>query len=240
MTHAPINVKRLGTVKPILMTLLNTTLLHSTLSAGNWQSQTISEVLPLDTLSKLLDNDAAANFTAPSMPTLAMTLIAARYRLEDLLNPHSFGEAYEVVYRLFVARAMAEVLKTDSFTTISRNNRYTNTASRGRGAEPVFTFFVETLLGVVSVAAMILLYLGHRCHASGHLAVDPVSIETSIASIVTDLYLGSIATLMSMTADDGTLLVAFENLNCSSNRFLQESNTRILLQCILDLDLLDG
>jgi hypothetical protein len=106
--------------------------------------------------------------------------------------------------------------------------------------EPVFISFVEALLGVISVAAMILLYLGHKCHPSGHLVIDPVKIGTFIASIVTDLYLGSIATLMSITADDGTLLVAFENLDCSSNRFLQESNTRILLQCILDLDLLDG
>jgi hypothetical protein len=68
----------------------------------------------------------------------------------------------------------------------------------------------------------------------------PVSIGTFIASILIDFYLGSIAALMSMTADNGTLLVAFENLYCSSNCFLQESDTRILLQCELDLDLLDG
>jgi hypothetical protein len=76
MTHAPINVKRLGTITPISMTLFNTALLHFTLSAGNWQNQTRSDVLPLDTLSKLLDNDATTNFTALGMPTLAMALIA--------------------------------------------------------------------------------------------------------------------------------------------------------------------
>jgi hypothetical protein len=39
--------------------------------------------------------------------------------------------------------------------------------------EPFFIPFVEILLGVVSVTAMILPYLGHRCHASGRLVVDP-------------------------------------------------------------------
>jgi hypothetical protein len=53
------------------------------------------------------------------MPTLAMTLIAARHRLEDLQDPQSFGEAFEVVYRLSFARAMAEVLQTDFFTASS-------------------------------------------------------------------------------------------------------------------------
>jgi hypothetical protein len=107
------------------------------------------------------------------MPTLAMTLIAVRYRLEDLLNPQPFGEAYEVVYRLSFARAMAEILQTDFLTAMSRTIGIQIHQVEAVVLEPVFTSFVETLLGVVSVAAMILLYLGHRCHATGRLVVDP-------------------------------------------------------------------
>jgi hypothetical protein len=154
------------------MTLFNTTLFHSRLSAGNWQSRTRSDSLPLDTLSKFLDNDASTNVTAPDIPTLAMTLIAARHRLKDLLNPQSLGEAYEVVYRLSFARAMAEILRTDFFTAISQTIGIQAQQVDAVVLEPVFTYLVETLLGVVSVEAMILLCPGHKCHTSGRLVVD--------------------------------------------------------------------
>jgi hypothetical protein len=68
---------------------------------------------------------------------------------------------------------MAEVLQTDFFTAFCHTISIEIKQVEAVELELVFTPFVGTLLGVVSVAAMILLYLGHRCHASGLLVVDP-------------------------------------------------------------------
>ena len=175
MTGAPTNVNLIGERRPISPDLFNSTVFEDTLASGERQIQTRQDSLPGITIPRhpedLYDMDLTpAVFATPPIMTTVMS--HAKDGLPDLLDPEKLSQAYETVYRLFFACAMTEILRPD-FAAARVTAGQLHSRTEAVVLEPVFVYLVESLLGVVSLAILVLMYIGFTERSSSRLVDDP-------------------------------------------------------------------
>jgi hypothetical protein len=175
ITGKPENVSVVSTERKISAEVFNTTVFEETLASGIRLLQTRQDNLPLISLprylEKLYDTDLTPSVASPMMTTV---MSVSKDHLQELLDPEKLARAYEIVYQLFFARAMADILKPDVSTSSPR--RITGSYQTQMEAvvlEPIFTYLVEGFLAVISVAAIVLIYIGYIGQRSRALVDDP-------------------------------------------------------------------
>ncbi|KAJ4983537.1 hypothetical protein SVAN01_10953 [Stagonosporopsis vannaccii] len=208
-TNAPIEYVAQGEERQLPSELFNTSVFEETLVLGQRQALIRDNVLPGYTIPKYLeqvpDTDLTTGFRSQLPPMAAMAMMASKNRLPELLDPQALADAYLLVYQLLFARAMTDVLKTDFSAATSEVVGQRVERLEAVVLEPVFTYLVEAFLGLVSVAAIVMLGIGYLHSTRKHLVDDP----------------GSIAAVMSLVADDAPLLANFEDLDCAPVKYFQ-------------------
>ncbi|OCL06176.1 hypothetical protein AOQ84DRAFT_82899 [Glonium stellatum] len=199
----PISAVPIGPKRPLPQGMYNTSQLEWQMNSAVQRVQARGEVPGREWVSQI-ERLSGMNITqqmdGQELPYMAAFAIGAYPRpLEEYLDPAILGKSYEAAYRLIFARSMVDVLNQSFITTISRpgQRQYQTQAII---LVPAFTFLVEGLLGVVSVFAIILLYLSVT--RPRQLRSDP----------------GTIAAVMSLVADNSQLLQDFESLDCSTEQ----------------------
>jgi hypothetical protein len=174
-TGRPEKVSFIGTKRNISAEIFNTTVFEETLASGIRLLQTRQDNLPLISLPRYLetlyDTDLTPSTASPMMTTV---MSVSKDRFQDLLNAEKLARAYEVVYQLFFARAMTDILNTN-FTTATTTKIVGSRQTQMEAVtlEPIFTYLVEGLLVIISVAAIALIYLGYVGKRSRALTDDP-------------------------------------------------------------------
>ena len=112
MTGEPRNVSSIGTKRLISADLFNSTVFEDTLASGERQIQTREEALPMITIPRhledLYDTELSPSvFAAP--PILTTVMSQSKDYFQELQDPEKLGEAYELVYQVFLARAMTDI-----------------------------------------------------------------------------------------------------------------------------------
>jgi hypothetical protein len=115
--------------------------------------------------------------------------------LESYLEWKGLSKAYAEAYRVLFARAMVDVLG-DNFSTYDSTPGQQRVTSEAVVLEPVFVYIVEGLLGLISIATIALLVLSF---------MRKRSLRTNM---------GTIASVISIVADNEPLLSDFADLDC--------------------------
>ncbi|KAH7402575.1 hypothetical protein BKA66DRAFT_564486 [Pyrenochaeta sp. MPI-SDFR-AT-0127] len=203
------NITLIGTKRQISADVFNATVFEDTLASGERQLQIREDSLPVTTLPRCLENLYNSDLTPPvfaAPPIMTTVMSESTHRFQELLDPEKLGEAYELVYQLLFARAMADVLKPNFSAAVSMGPGLRQTQMEAVVLEPIFVYLVEGFLGLVSVAAFALIYIGYSERRNGKLADDPASL----------------AGIMSMVADDKGLLEKFRDLDCASVQYFNQ------------------
>jgi hypothetical protein len=167
VTKIPIGVLELGEKRPLMPGLFNTTLFEQTLSTGSRPIRTRDDSVPMATLPRYLERMYDMNLTPAQIDSdinelpamLAMALTTSAHDLEDFLGPENLADAYRAAYRMMFIRAMTDILKTDFSSANLKSIGQQQTQTDAVILEPVFTYVVEGFLGLVSLAAMALLWI---------------------------------------------------------------------------------
>lgn len=135
---------------------------------------------------------------------VGLSLAVSDLPLEDYLDWKVLSKSYADAYRVIFSRTMVDILGDDytSALEISGQHQYTTEAVV---LEPVFVYIVEGLLGAISLATIVLLYLSVTRRR--RLRTDP----------------NTIASIMSLVADNKLLLSEFENLDCCTSSGVQNA-----------------
>ncbi|KAH7135259.1 hypothetical protein B0J11DRAFT_575858 [Dendryphion nanum] len=147
-------------------------------------------------------------------PILGLAIGAYQHPLEELLDPEGLRKAYEAAYQTIFARSMIEVLDAKFSTTKNVTGLIAITVNAVT-LIPAFTYVVQGLLGFICLCALALLYVSAT--RSWSLNTDP----------------STIASIMSLTADNRTLLQRFDRLHLASQvRFEDDlAERRFKLDC---------
>jgi hypothetical protein len=176
MTRHPRNVAFIGTRRPISADVFNTTVFEDTLASGERQLQTRDESLPITTLPRCLEYLYNTDLTLPPFaapPIMTTVMSESAHRFDELLDFKKLGEAYELVYQLMFARAMTEILKPNFSHAARATTGQRHAQMEAVVLEPVFVYLVECFLGLISVAAFALMYIGYSARGNRKLADDP-------------------------------------------------------------------
>ncbi|KAF2492362.1 hypothetical protein BU16DRAFT_620741 [Lophium mytilinum] len=205
----PVKANPIGPKSPISPAIYNTSVLESRMNSAGEEALVRGD-MPSRTWPSQIERISSMNLSqsigGADLPFMAAFMIGASdHSLEEYLDPQILGRAYESAYRLIFARAMVDVLNTSWATTAGT----IGTREYKTGAVilvPAFTYVVEGLLGVVSVFAIALLYLSFT--RPRQLRSDP----------------GTITAVMSLVADDTSLLSDFGHFDCCT---IEDINTAI-------------
>ncbi|KAF2871297.1 hypothetical protein BDV95DRAFT_607554 [Massariosphaeria phaeospora] len=205
VTGRPQEVVALSAKEPLSPEIFNTTWLETQMSSGASSQEVRGNGLP--TVSAPNYNERLMNSNITLVPLERMTglaIQASKRETADFLDPKTLREGYEIAYRLLFARAMVDVLNPDLGPTdqvVGTTQMHTETVA----VESIFTYIVEGLLGVISIAAMFLLYFS--ISRPGNLGSDP----------------STIASIMSIVADNKALLSELENLDCCTMEEVEQA-----------------
>jgi hypothetical protein len=175
MTGKPQNISLLSAKRKISAEVFNTTVFEETLASGIRLLQTRQDNLPMSTLPRYLENLYDTDLT-PSIASPMMTTVmsVSKDRLQELLDPEKLARAYEIVYQLFFACAMADILNPNvSMPSSTKSTGSFRTQMEAVVLEPIFTYTVEGLLAVISMAAIALICIGYVGHKNRALVDDP-------------------------------------------------------------------
>lgn len=221
ITKRPLTVIPLGDKQPIAIGMFNSTYLESQMNGGSGY-EVRGDTLPLKSLPDYLERIAETNVSLTTGPTgsgtvqpmVGLALEVSKQPLEKYLDWKVLSKSYADAYRVLFARAMVDILDTD-FQSSENITGLQQITTEAVVLEPVFTYIVEGLLGVISAATIVLLYLSIT--RQRNLRWDP----------------NTIAGIMSLVADDEALLASFEDLDCCTMAEVQEriSHRRYQLVC---------
>jgi hypothetical protein len=196
MTGNPRNVSLIGTRRQISAGLFNSTVFEDTLASGERQIQTREGTLPIISIPRYLEDLYGTELT-PSVfaapPIMTTVMSNSKDRFQDLLDPERLKEAHELVYQLFFARVMTEILATNFSVATRITAGHRQTRMEAVVLEPVFSYFVEGLLGIVSLAIIVLMYIGYTERKNSRLADDPGRYPISSTTFFAHLLLFSIS-----------------------------------------------
>ena len=166
--------------------------------------------LPLKSLPDYLERVAATNISVGTGPTgggfvqpmVGLSLAVSDRSLDAYLDWRVLSKSYADAYRLLFSRAMVDILGGD-FKTFEPSTGEQQYSTQAVVIEPVFTYIAEGLLGVILIATLALLYLSVTRTRKLH--SDP----------------STIASIMSLVADNEALLADFEDLDCCTMEEVQ-------------------
>lgn len=167
-----------------------------------------ADTLPTDSTPRYWDLVASTNLSLTSgtgavlMPMVGLALASGTRPLEDYRDWQALSKAYADAYRLLFARAMVDVLGHDMKSTKLVKGQQ-HRGSEAVVLEPVFVHVVVGLLGVVSIATIALLVLS---------LIRLRKLRTNPSTI---------ASVMSLVADNQPLLSDFADLDCCKAEDLQ-------------------
>ncbi|KAJ4990053.1 hypothetical protein SVAN01_04516 [Stagonosporopsis vannaccii] len=148
-------------------------------------------------LSELTRPDNYSPTGEPS-PLTAMALLTSARGMDEFLDSRILAEAHEKALRLLFVLKMNTILKPNiSSSAIDTSGRWTQNLE-AVVLEPAFTYTVEVLLALVSLSIGALAFLTTVRMRNTRLCDDP----------------GSIATIMSLVADNTSVLHTFATLDC--------------------------
>jgi hypothetical protein len=170
VTKIPTSVLELGGKRPLASGLFNTSIFEQTLSTGSRPIRTRDNSVPMARLPRYLERMSDLDLTPahfgvfgansnelPAM--LAMALTTSGHDQADFLDPRNLADAYRAAYRLMFIRAMTDVLNTDFSSATIESMGQQQSQTEAVILEPVFTYIVEGLLALVSLAAIALLWI---------------------------------------------------------------------------------
>ncbi|ORX97178.1 hypothetical protein BCR34DRAFT_607381 [Clohesyomyces aquaticus] len=188
-TKRPQNVVPLGPKRELDAEIYSTTLFESQLRSSA-SKKAIRGALPTTSFPSYLERLARTK-----MSLAGMAFAAGKQPAERYLDHEALGKSYEVAMRLLFLGSMVDVLDQKfSKTTEAAGQREITT--QAVMLVPLFTYIVEGLLGLISFAALVLLY--NSPMRASRLRSDP----------------STIASVMSLAADSEPLLLDFQNLDC--------------------------
>ncbi|KAH4160234.1 hypothetical protein HBI80_083250 [Parastagonospora nodorum] len=208
-TRMPLRWDPLDDRKPLAWDVFNTTNFEALLNSGTLGVELRGDALPTSSIPTYLETVASTNLSmtdgggASVQPMVGLALATPDRPMEDYLDWRNLRDAYINAYQLLFARAMVDILNTDQPTTKEATG-YEEVISEAVVLEPVFVHIVVGLLGVVSLAAVALLILSlmHR----RNLRTDP----------------STIASVMSLVADNSLLLSDFADLDCCTKEDMNQ------------------
>ncbi|OAL49498.1 hypothetical protein IQ07DRAFT_568465 [Pyrenochaeta sp. DS3sAY3a] len=216
-TKAPREVVYLGEKRSLSEGLFNSSIFEETLYTGFRRSQHrgdsfVGRGMPgyLEYFAKL---DRFGHYQGEGSselpPMFAMAVATSQHPFEDFLDAQVLKDAFAFTYRILFVRAMVDILDTNFSTSTHEVSGKRSEQTEAVVLNPVFTYLVESLLAIISISAIVLLYISSiksRSHTLAGLRDDP----------------GSLATVMSMAADNTSLLADFEELDCCAKDYLKQ------------------
>jgi hypothetical protein len=197
-TRRPLGYVALDKKKQLTNEMLNTTLLDSRMNGGA-NVKVRGDSLPDINLPSYMDQVAGSELSTYDstkiQPLAALAALIGGPPLEQYLDPKGLRESYEQAYRLLFVSYVVDVL-TGDYTKSEGTKGERQLSSEAVVLEPVFTYIVEGLLGVVSLATIALLYLSLT--RERNLRSDP----------------NTIASVMSLVADNQLLLTDLQTMDC--------------------------
>jgi hypothetical protein len=200
-TKTPLNIRTLGDKQRLAPEIFNSSTFEELLNMGSLNYEVRGNNLPAKSVPRYLESIAKTNisltngFGGFTQSMVGLSVGVSNQPLEDYLDWRVLSKAYADAYRLIFARAMVDVLG-DEFQSSKDTVGEGRVTSEAVILEPVFVYVVEGLLGVVSLAALALLYLSW---------VRTRKLRTNPSTI---------ASIMSLTADSQPLLSEFGKLDC--------------------------
>lgn len=198
-TKRPLDFVTLGPKQQLPSEIFNASVMESQLNGGVAKVSVRGDSLPNIVLPSYADQVASTNLslfsTSDLQPMAALAALIGDLPFETYLDPKTLGETYEKAYRLLFVNSMVEVLG-ENFAESKQVGGQRYLSSDAVVLEPVFTYIVEGLLGVVSFSTMALLYLSVT--RERNLRADP----------------STIASVMSLVADNQSLLSDLQNMDC--------------------------
>jgi len=179
-TGKPQNISLSSTRRKISAEVFNATVFEETLASGTRLLQTRQDNLPMSTLPRYLENLYNTDLTpSTASPMMTTVMSVSKDRLPELLDSEKLASAYEIVYQLFFARAMADILNPNVSTpTSTKSPGSFRTQMEAVVLEPIFTYMVEGFLAVISMAAIALICIGHVGQKKRALVDDPGKHDT--------------------------------------------------------------
>jgi hypothetical protein len=203
-TRMPLKVEPLTDKEPLPWHVFNTTMFETLLNAGSLSGEVRGDILPaksppryIETIARARNGQLSLSVGAGSIvqPMVGLAIGAGTDTLESYLEWKGLSKAYAEAYRVLFARAMVDVLG-NSFSTFDTTSGQQRVTSEAVVLESVFVYIVEGLLGLISIATIALLVLS---------LMQKRSLRTNM---------GTIASVMSIVADNEPLLLDFADLDC--------------------------
>ena len=206
-TKRPLDFVALGPKQQIPSEIFNATTMEDQLNGGAAGISVRGENLPNIALPTYKDQVASTSLslfdTSDLQPMAALAALVGDLPFESYMDPKTLGGTYEKAYRLLFVNFMVDVLGENVIEPKQvSGQRYLS--SDAVVLEPVFTYIVEGLLGVVAIATMALLYLSVT--RERNLRADP----------------STIASVMSLVADNRSLLSDLQNMDCCTMDEVEE------------------
>jgi hypothetical protein len=206
-TKRPLDFVALGPKQQLAPGVFNATAMESQLNGAYAVVDVRGSSLPSLSLPKYTDQVASTNLsvfdTSDIQPMAALAALAGDLPFDRYMDSKTLGESYEKAYRLLFVNTMVDVL-SNSFAQSKQVDGQRYLSSEAVVLEPVFTYIVEGLLGVVSIATIALLYLSLT--RERNLRADP----------------STIASVMSLVADNQSLLSDLQNMDCCTMEEIEE------------------
>lgn len=212
VTKSPIQVTALEDKQPLKKDLFNATHWEAQMTTGASDFEVRGDNMPTVSVPDYLEYIADTNVSIGTgtdgggvvQRLVGLSLAVSELPLEDYLDWKVLSKSYADAYRLIFSRTMVDILG-DDFATSEDMRGYQQYTTEAVVLEPVFTYIVEGILGTISLATIMLLYLSIT--RTRHLRTDP----------------STIASVMSLVADNEPLLVDFENLDCCTAPEVQKA-----------------
>lgn len=211
-TQRPSVITMLEEKQPLDKDIFNATHWEAQMTTGSSSIDVRGSRLPMNAAPDYVEYMAETNVSILTGPVgggvvqrlVGLSLAVSNLPLEDYLDWEILSKSYADAYRLIFSRTMVDILGNDfaSSEQITGAQQYTTEAVV---MEPVFVYVVEGFLGAISLATLMLLYLSVT--RIRNLRADP----------------STIASMMSLVADNDALLVDFENLDCCTAPEVQKA-----------------
>jgi hypothetical protein len=223
-TREPLRVEPLGDKQTLSWDILNTTNFEALLNSGYLGVKIRGDSLPTLNIPNYLEIIASTDLSivAGTQPMVGLALATSKRPLSDYLDWRVLSEAYATAYRLLFARAMVDILGTETrtskeaFRTSKEAVGQQQVISEAVVLEPVFVHIVVGFLVVVSIATIALLVLSLT--RKRNLRTDP----------------STIASIMAIVADDQMLLSDFADLDCCTEEDIQKVLSQKRYKLIID------
>jgi hypothetical protein len=206
-TKRPLDVVALGPKQQLAPEIFNATVMESQQNGGLTVVNVRGDSLPNLSLPTYRDQVASTNLSVwdgtDIQPMAALAAFAGGLPFSKYIDSKALGESYEKAYRLLFVSSMVDVLG-NHFAQSKQVDGQRYWSSEAVVLEPVFTYIIEALLGVVTIATMALLYLSVT--RERNLRADP----------------STIASVMSLVADNQSLLSDLQNMDCCKMEDIEE------------------